>query len=93
MQWSIHLHQIALICIYTACKMHKYTQINMENIYIGPIYMISRLHICIYALHICIYGNIYPCAQSALYIYIYIYIYIFIYLYAVQDPEIPRTSH
>ena len=54
--------------------MHKCTQINIENIYIGPIYMFSRLHICIYALHIRIYDNIYPCAQSMLHIYIYIYI-------------------
>ena len=75
MQWSIYLHQIALICIYSACNLHKYTQINMENIYIGPIYMFFRLHICIYALHIRIYSNIYPFAQSALHIYIYIYIY------------------
>ena len=80
-QRSIHLHQIALICIHAACNFHKNTQINMANIYIEPIYIFSRLHICIYALHICIYGNMYPCAQSVLHIYIYIYIYIYISIY------------
>ena len=79
MQQSMHLHQFAPICIYAAWKIHKYKQLNMENIYIWLIYMFSRLHICIYALHIRIYGNKCPCTQSAiLHIYIYIYIYIYI---------------
>ena len=73
-QQSIYLHQFALICIYAACKEHIYIQINMANIYIGPIYMFDRLYICIYALHIHIYSNIYPYTQSTLHIYIYIYI-------------------
>ena len=63
----------------------------MANIYIGPIYIFSRLYICIYALHIRIYGNIYPCTQSVLHTYKYIYIYIYIYIYAVSRPR--NTAH
>ena len=72
-QWSIHLHQFALICIYAACKMHKYKQINIvKHIYYG-------LYIClqgsIYAYMPCIYAYIaiYTFVLSPRYIYIYIY--------------------
>ena len=75
-QRSIHLHQFALICIYAACKKHKYTQINMENIYIGPIYMFSRLHICIYALSYTHIWQYIPFAFSPHYHSQHIYIYI-----------------
>ena len=58
-------------------------QKNMENIYILPIYMFTRLNICVYGLHICIYGGLYLCIPTELDIYIY----------AVQDPKTPCTSH
>ena len=87
--WYVMKHAFAPICTHLhICSMQNtQKQINKhsKHIYIWPIYMFSRLHICIYALHICIYGNIYPCAQSAQHIYIYIYIYI--YICTAQDPK------
>ena len=73
MQQSMHLHSLAPICIYTALKKHANTQINMVNVYVWPIYLFSRLNICIYGLHICIYGDFYPSTPTKLHIYIYIY--------------------
>ena len=78
MQWSMHLHLFIPICLYTASNIHVNNQVSMANIYkyiyiylyIGYIYIFSRLYMCIYALHICIYGDIYPCIQTELHIYI-----------------------
>ena len=87
MQQRVHLHLFAPICTYAAFKKNENTQINMENIYIWPIYIFSSLNICIYGLYICIYSDLYPCAPTELHIYIYIYrqidryIYIYIYIY------------
>ena len=56
--------------------MHIHIQIKAANIYIGFIYMYSRLVLVIYGPYIGIYADIeaYTQIRAAIYIYIYIYI-------------------
>ena len=66
---TMHLHSFAPIFTYAVFKKHAHKQINMENIYMWPKYLYSRLNVCIYSLHICIYSDLYPCIPTKLHIY------------------------
>ena len=61
--------------VYANNKEHIHNQIKAENIYMGSIYMYSRLVLGVYGPYICIYSDTEACAQNGANIYIYIYIY------------------
>ena len=60
-------------CIYTNDKVHIHIQMKAANIYMGSIYMNTRLGLGVYSPYICIYSDIETCTQIGANIYIYIY--------------------
>ena len=65
--------------VYANDKVHIHKQIKAANIYMGSIYMYTRLGLGVYGPYTCIYTDIEACMQSGANVYIYIYIYIYIY--------------
>ena len=58
--------------VYANDKVHIHIQMKAENIYMGSIYMYSRLVFGVYSPYTCIYTDIEACMHKAeAYVYIY----------------------